>query len=125
VGGGRRYVDGGVASATSLALLARPGAPVLDEVYVLAPMASYDYDRPTDPFAVLERRVRMLLTRWLDAEVRAVRALGTRVTVLTPGPAALRAMGGNLMNPRRRLLVLDTALETSADALAAGRSTAA
>jgi NTE family protein len=114
---GRRYVDGGVASATSLALLARPGAPVLDEVYVLAPMAGYDFDRPSDPVAVVERRVRRLLTRWLDAEVRAVRALGTRVTVLTPGPADLQAMGGNLMNPRRRLHVLDTALETSARAL--------
>jgi NTE family protein len=123
--GGRRYVDGGVASATSLALLARPGAPALDEVYVLAPMASYDYDRPADPVAVVERRVRRLLTRWLDAEVRAVRALGTRVTVLTPGPADLRAMGGNLMNPRRRLQVLDTALSTSAGALDAGRTTAA
>jgi NTE family protein len=115
--GGRRYVDGGVASATSLALLTRPGAPVLDEVYVLAPLASYAYDRPTDPVAVIERRVRRLLTHWLDAEVRAVRALGTRVTVLTPGPADLRAMGGNLMNPRRRLQVLDTALSTSAGAL--------
>lgn len=123
--GGRRYVDGGVASATSLALLARPGAPVLDEVYVLAPMAGYDYDRPTDPVAVVERQVRRLLTRWLDAEVRAVRALGTRVTVLTPGPEDLRAMGGNLMNPRRRLQVLETALATSAGALDAGRTTAA
>jgi NTE family protein len=126
---GRRYIDGGVASATSLALLTRPGAPVLDEVYVLAPMASYDYDRPSDPVAVVERRVRRLLTRWLDAEVRAVRALGTRVTVLTPGAEDLRAMGGNLMNPRRRIQVLDTALETSAGALdaavVAGRSTAA
>lgn len=123
--GGRRYVDGGVASATSLALLARPGAPQLDEVYVLAPMASYEYDRPTDPVAVVERRVRRLLTRWLDAEVRAVRALGTRVTVLTPGPEDLRAMGGNLMNPRRRLQVLETALSTSAGAFEAGRTTAA
>jgi len=114
---GRRYVDGGVASATSLGLLARPGAPVLDEVYVLAPMASYEYDRPTDPVAAVERHVRRLLTRWLDAEVRAVRALGTRVTVLTPGSADLQAMGGNLMNPRRRIQVLDTALTTSAGAL--------
>lgn len=126
---GRRYVDGGVASATSLALLTRPGAPVLDEVYVLAPMASYAYDRPGDPVAVVERQVRRLLTRWLDTEVRAVRELGTRVTVLTPGPADLQAMGGNLMNPRRRIQVLDTALETSAGALdaavVAGRSTAA
>ena len=34
---GRRYVDGGVRSSTSLRSLAQAG---LDEVYVLAPMAS-------------------------------------------------------------------------------------
>ncbi len=115
---GRRYVDGGIASSTSLGLLARPGAPELDEVYVLAPMASHAYDLPLDPVAGMERGVRRVLTRWLDAEVRAVRATGTRVTVLTPGPADLAAMGGNLMNPRRRARVLDTALTTSVDALA-------
>jgi NTE family protein len=117
---GRRYVDGGVASSTSVGLLARPGTPPLDEVYVLAPMASHAYDRPRDPVACVERAVRRVITRWLDAEVRAVRATGTRVTVLTPGPADLAAMGGNLMNPRRRNRVLDTALETSAVALAGG-----
>ena len=126
---GRRYIDGFVASATSLGLLARPGAPVLDEVYVLAPMASHSYDRPADPMVHMERGARRLLTRWLDAEVRAVRATGTSVHVLTPGPADLAAMGGNLMNPRRRTRVLDTALETSVAALAAavdgGRSAAA
>lgn len=114
---GRRYVDGGVASSTSLGLLARPGAPELDEVYVLAPMASHAYDRPRGPVAGAERAVRCLMTRWLDAEVRAVRARGVRVTVLTPGPADLVAMGGNLMNPRRRERVLDTALRTSGVAL--------
>lgn len=114
---GHRYVDGGIASSTSLGLLARPGAPELDEVYVLAPMASHVYDRPLDPVAGVERGVRHLMTRWLDAEVRAVRATGVRVTVLTPGPADLGAMGGNLMNPRRRERVLDTALATSAGAL--------
>ncbi|WP_214405153.1 patatin-like phospholipase family protein [Pseudonocardia lacus] len=116
--GGRRYVDGGVASSTSVGLLARPGAPALDEVYVLAPLASHAYDRPRDPVACLERAVRHVLTRWLDAEVRALRATGTPVTVLTPGPADLAAMGANLMNPRRRSEVLDTALRTSAAALA-------
>ncbi len=116
--GGRRYVDGGVASSTSLALLARPGAPALDEVYVLAPLASHAWSLPRDPIACVERSVRCMLTRWLDAEVRAVRAAGTRVTVLTPGPADLVAMGGNLMDPRRRRRVLDTALDTSAAALA-------
>jgi NTE family protein len=114
---GHRYVDGGVASSTSLGLLARPGAPPLDEVYVLAPLASHVFDRPRDPVAGVERGLRCLLTRWLDAEVRAVRAAGVRVTVLTPGPADLAAMGGNLMNPRRRAGVLDVALRTSAEAL--------
>lgn len=114
---GRRYIDGGVASATSLGLLARPGAPELDEVYVLAPLASHSYDHPRDPLSGIERGVRVVLTRWLDAEVRAVRATGTQVTVLMPGPADLFAMGGNLMNPRRRTRVLDTSLATSTDAL--------
>lgn len=114
---GRRYIDGGVASATSLGLLARQGAPELDEVYVLAPLASHAYDHPRDPVAGVERGVRRMLTRWLDAEVRAVRATGTRVTVVMPGPADLRAMGGNLMNPRRRTRVLETALATAEEAL--------
>ncbi len=114
---GHRYVDGGVASSTSLGLLARPGAPDLDEVYVLAPLASYAYDRSFDPITNLERGVRCLMTRWLDAEVRAVRAAGVRVTVLTPGPEDLAAMGGNMMNPRRRARVLDMSLLSSAAAL--------
>lgn len=114
---GRRYVDGAVSSATSVELLAGPGAPALDEVYVLAPMASHDLDRPRDPLAAAERTVRRVLTRWLDAEVRLLRERGTRVTVLTPGPADLAAMGGNLMNPRRRARVLETSLQTSLAAL--------
>src|SRR5439155_11598701 len=45
---GRRYVDGGVRSSTSLDLLSR--VP-LDEVYVLAPMASVALDNPRNPAA--------------------------------------------------------------------------
>ncbi|MGQ0576023.1 MAG: patatin-like phospholipase family protein [Pseudonocardia sp.] len=111
--GGRRYVDGGVASSTSVGLLARPSAPPLDEVYVLAPLASRAYDVPLDPLAAAERWVRRVITHWLDGEVARVRATGARVTVLTPGPADLHAMGGNLMNPRRRTAVLERSLETS------------
>lgn len=123
---GHRYVDGAVSSATSVELLAREGAPPLDEVYVLAPMASHLYDRPLDPLAAAERTVRRVLTRWLDAEVRCLRERGTRVTVLTPGPADLAAMGGNLMNPRRRARVLETSLDTSRAALStSARGTAA
>jgi NTE family protein len=44
--GGRRYVDGRVHSTTWLDLLAEAD---LDEVYVLAPMASYVVDTPSSP----------------------------------------------------------------------------
>ena len=36
------------------------------------------------------------------------------VTVLTPGAEDLAMMGANLMNPRRRLAVLHTAMRTAA-----------
>jgi NTE family protein len=41
------------------------------------------------------------------------------VTVLTPGPRDLAAMGINLMDPRRRQAVLELSFRTSAEALAA------
>jgi NTE family protein len=112
---GRRYVDGGVSSSTSLDLVARAG---LDEVYVLAPMASYVMDRPWNPATQLERMVRRVVTLGLSRETGKVRATGARVTVLTPGPEDLAAIGANLMNPRARRVVLETSLRTSAAALA-------
>jgi NTE family protein len=115
---GRRYVDGGVRSSTSLRSLAQAG---LDEVYVLAPMASLVPGRPSRAAERLERRVRRLVTRTLLREAAALRALGTRVTVLTPGPEDLAAMGANVMDPRRRQPVLDISLRTSAVTLGTAR----
>jgi NTE family protein len=112
---GRRYVDGGVRSSTSLDLVARAD---LDEVYVLAPLASYVMDRSWNPAARLERMVRRVLTIALGVEADKVRAAGTTVTVLTPGPEDLMAFGANLMNPRFRQRVLETSLRTSAASLA-------
>ena len=109
--GGRRYVDGGVRSATSLSVLA--GTDV-QEVYVLAPMASTESDHPLQPHLRLERRVRQLLTHALLRQARALGAQGKRVTVVTPGPRDLAAMGANLMDPRRRQDVLEVALRSSA-----------
>ncbi len=111
---GRRYVDGGVRSPTSLGLLAKAG---LDEVYVLAPMASIVSDSPRKPHERLERRLRWLITHALLREAHALRSRGIKVTMLTPGPEDLAAMGVNLMDPRRRQAVLETALCTSAAAL--------
>jgi NTE family protein len=114
--GGRRYIDGGVRSPTSLGALARAG---VDEVFVLAPMASAEPGRtPRKPHERLERRLRALITMALLREVRALSSAGIKVTVLTPGPEDLAAMGVNLMDPRRRQAVLETSLITSAAALA-------
>ena len=107
--GDHRYVDGGVRSATSLGALARSG---LDHVYVLAPMASIVADRPARAPERLERRLRRLLTRSLIREAGMLRAQGTEVTLLTPGPEDLAAMGVNLMDPRRRAAALETSLRT-------------
>jgi NTE family protein len=113
--GGRRYVDGGVWSMTSLDVL---GGTDVQEIYVLAPMASTKPDRPLQPHVQMERRLRRVLTLVLVRQARALAAHGKRVTVLTPGPRDLAAMGMNLMDPRRRQAVLELSFRTSADALA-------
>jgi NTE family protein len=112
--GGRRYVDGGTCSPTSVDVLAGRG---LDEVFVLAPMTSFAFDRPDTVAARLERRLRRAFTKRMLREAAKLRASGTRVTMVGPGPEDLSAIGANLMNPRRRRLVLETALWTSLDAL--------
>jgi NTE family protein len=114
--GGRRYVDGGVRSMTSLDVLA--GSDVQD-IYVLAPMASTEPDHPLRPHLRMERRLRQVLTVVLVRQAKVLAARGKRVTVLTPGPRDLAAMGINLMDPRRRQDVLELSFRTSAEALAA------
>jgi NTE family protein len=120
--GGRRYVDGGVRSTTSLSVLSGTN---VQEIYVLAPMASTEADHPLQPHLRLERRVRQLITRAVVAQARVLGAQGKRVTVLTPGPEDLAVIGANLMDSRRRQAVLDTSLRTCARALDADRLRAA
>lgn len=112
--GRRRYVDGGACSPTSLDLVARLE---LDEVVVLSPMTSLDYDRPDTVTGRVERRLRRLSTRRVIGEVKKVAATGTRVTLLGPTARDLDAIGANLMDPRRRRRVLETSLATSRDTL--------
>jgi NTE family protein len=114
--GGRRYVDGGVRSSTSVGVLAKAG---IDEAYVLAPMASLVADRPREPHLRLERRFRALITLALLREVKALRSAGARVHLYTPGPEDLAVMGMNLMDHRRRRAVLETSLLTSSRGQAA------
>ena len=108
---GRRYVDGGIRSSTSLSALS--GTDV-HEVYVLAPMASTEPDHPLQPHLRLERRVRQVFTGALLRQARALGAQGKRVTVVTPGPRDLAVMGANLMDPRRRQAVREASLLSSA-----------
>lgn len=113
--GGRRYVDGGACSPTSLDLV----VPLeLDEVYVLSPMTSFEYDKPSSRIARVERQFRRVVTRRLLKEAAKVRAAGTSVVMLGPGAEDLEAIGANLMDARRRTDVLETSLRTSAANLA-------
>ncbi|MBA3339904.1 MAG: patatin-like phospholipase family protein [Geodermatophilaceae bacterium] len=112
--GRRSYVDGGALSSTSVDLLAGAG---LGEVVVIAPMAARSYDRPSTTLAKLERRWRRSTTKRVLQEIATVQASGTYVRLLCPGPADLVAMGANLMDHRRRLAVLDTAMRTAGDQL--------
>lgn len=119
--GGRRYVDGGACSPTSLDLVLPLG---LDTVFVLSPMTSFVYDEPTTVAARLERHVRRLVTRRLAREAVRVRRSGTNVVLLGPGPEDLRAIGANLMDPSRREQVFETSLRTSTEALRADTAVA-
>lgn len=112
--GGRPYVDGGACSATSVDVVAHAG---LDEVYVVAPMVSFHHDRPEGVLARLERRWRVQVTKRCLTEVEKVRTAGAEVTVIGPGPEDLAAMGGNFMDPARRLTTLETSMRTSVEAL--------
>ncbi len=75
--GGRRYMDGGMASQTHAGLAAG-----CDEVVVIAPL---DLGR-------------------LGAELESLRASDARVTVVTPGPEARKVIGRSvaLLDPARR-----------------------
>ena len=114
--GRRRYVDGGVCSPTSVDLVARLR---LDEVVVLSPMTSLSYDAPDSVAARIERRFRRLVTKRVVGEVKKVAATGTKVTFLGPTAEDLAVIGANMMDPSRRLQVLETSLRTSTTALAA------
>ena len=109
--GGRSYVDGGAVSATSVDVLAHAG---MDEVYVIAPMVSFEMDSPSGIQAKLERRWRSQVTKVCRDEMALVRASGASVIAIGPGPEDLEAIGANLMDAKRRRLVLDTSLRTSA-----------
>jgi NTE family protein len=116
------YIDGGALSNASVDVLRGTG---LDEVYVLAPMASVDADRGRSAVGRVERLVRRTITRGILADAAALRAEGMRVCVVTPEPADLAVIGLNLMNPSRRTEVFETAQGTAAAQLSRQLSSSA
>lgn len=80
--------------------------------------ASYETDRSHNPSARGERLLRHFYTAALTREIAKVRAAGTEVAVLTPGPEDLAAIGGNLMDSGRRERVVEASLQTSPRQLA-------
>ncbi len=113
--GGRNYIDGGVASPVSADLLIDSD---VEEIVVLAPMASTQVDRPSSMLEKVERAARRMMTGIVDREVAQLEAAGKRVIRIEPGPLDLKAFGFNMMDPKRRLRVFETALKTTPDVVA-------
>jgi NTE family protein len=107
--GGRRYVDGGVASTSNLDVLA---GRELDLVICLNPTSSLHTPQNR---ALGERAAAMLRQasgRRLGREARKVRERGTEVVLIQPTVQDLDAMGTNLMSSKRRHEVIETAART-------------
>ncbi|WP_460729833.1 patatin-like phospholipase family protein [Nocardia heshunensis] len=97
---GRRFVDGGAASTASADLLIPAN---LDEVVVIAPMASTGRLPATGAGHFLERQLRNRMSEKLDAEVALLRATGVKVLRIDATAEDLAVMGPNFMDGRRRL----------------------
>lgn len=107
---GRIYIDGGVASPTSADFLLNSD---IDEVIILAPMASSNPDKPRSPLAKIERAARRYMTKVVDSEVAALKAAGKTVIRLEPKAEDLETIGYNMMDPARRRRVFVTAMLTT------------
>jgi NTE family protein len=112
--GGRSYVDGGLHSMSNLDLLAGQG---LDHAIVLSPLSTRTRFRGWDPFNRITDATRRVIARQLDGEIALLEGEGVRVTVLEPTAEDLVAIGGNVMDERRRTRVMQTATRTTLERL--------
>jgi len=108
---GRRYIDGGICSASNLDLLKDEG---LDLVVCLNPMSSLAEITPRSPGDRLAAVMRRQAGRRLGAEARKLREAGTDVLILQPTADDLAVMGPNLMARDRREQVIERAVRTTA-----------
>jgi NTE family protein len=114
--GSRRYVDGGVCSASNLDVLAGRG---LDLVICLNPLSSRAAPGAIEPLDWLTALGRRGNGRRLAHEERKVRRFGTEVITIEPTAADHAAMGRNWMSPARRQPVIETAERTVGEQLRA------
>ena len=109
--GGRRYVDGGMYSASNLDLLRDEG---LDLVICLNPTSTLHPIRainPRDAFNIVFQRAS---GRRLGSEAKRLRAAGADVVLVQPVAEDLEAMGPNLMRTANRNRVIEVARRTVA-----------
>jgi NTE family protein len=117
--GGHLYVDGGVWSPSNLDLLSHDDVvDDLDLVIALNPMTSLQPGLPTTIVERVERRVRSTMGRRLGHEAARFKERGTPLLIIQPEQEDLDAMGINLMDPSKRVQVMETAIATTARRLA-------
>jgi NTE family protein len=104
---GSDYLDGGMVSPASADLVRNEP---LDEVVIIAPMASNDGSKVKGIAGRAEALLRKPMSRTLEHEVTQLKANGIKVTRVHPGAADLALMGPNFMDPRRRIAALECAL---------------
>ena len=112
--GGRCYVDGGTWSLSNLDVVARLE---LDLVICMNPSSSRE--AAIAPGGAVARRLRVQAGRRLGREARFLRKHGTEVVLVQPTAEDLAGMGVNPMSRRRRHQVLERAVRTVAEQLAA------
>lgn len=106
--GGRRYVDGGVTSATSLDLAAEDGC---DAIICIAPLGYRRDETPRSLRLFGPMLVRSMFARSLRREVLAAREEGKDVLVIRPWVAELQAHGTNSMRYFDRAALVNDARE--------------
>ena len=109
--GSKRYVDGGICSASNLDLMCDEG---LDLVVCLNPMSSLARVTPRSAPERLAARLRAQTGRRLGHEAKKLRERGTEVLILQPTAEDLTVMGTNFMARDRREQVIERALRTTA-----------
>jgi NTE family protein len=116
---GRRYIDGGVCSASNLDLMCERG---LDLVVCLNPMSSLARMTARNGAERFAAAMRAQTGRRLGHEARKLRERGTDVLILQPTAEDLAVMGTNFMARDRQEAVIERAIRTTARQLRRGRN---